>query len=248
MFTRSKIGWVSEMDAEQNDKWDIWTIKTDGSDEKKIVEDACWGTWRPSGDSVVFARGSKVFIKSLGTGTETQIFDADVAMKKGAFAQQPELSENGKLLAVTIRGTDRQSGIYNLEKKQWNTTGGGCEISFFPSQDRIYRVNEGHGNGGTELLQVRIDADGKPIDKISGLAIPKELKFMDLPGRRSHEYFPQIEHSGQYLVWGATQYGHEHDIVDYEIYIWKIGTKPEDAVRLTFHTGNDRWPDLHLAQ
>jgi len=67
---------------------------------------------------------------------------------------------------------------------------------------------------------------------------------MDLPGRRSHEYFPAIDPSGRWLVWCATQYGHEHDLYDYEVYLWKIGADPKSAVRLTFHTGNDRWPDI----
>jgi hypothetical protein len=68
---------------------------------------------------------------------------------------------------------------------------------------------------------------------------------MDIPGRRSHEYFPKIDNSGKWMIWCATQYGHEHDIVDYEVFIWDVNTdKNKDPVRLTFHTGNDRWPDL----
>jgi len=34
VFTRSKVGWVSEMDAEFNDKWDIYTVNTDGQTRK----------------------------------------------------------------------------------------------------------------------------------------------------------------------------------------------------------------------
>lgn len=48
------------------------------------------------------------------------------------------------------------------------------------------------------------------------------------------------------MVWGATQRGHDHDIADYEIYLWQVGTPADSAVRLTFHSGNDRWPDIHL--
>jgi hypothetical protein len=48
------------------------------------------------------------------------------------------------------------------------------------------------------------------------------------------------------MVWGATDKGHDHDIYDYEIYIWKRGQPVESAVRLTFHTGNDRWPDIFI--
>ncbi|MGA2506652.1 MAG: hypothetical protein ABSF80_04155 [Chitinispirillaceae bacterium] len=246
LFVRSKSGWAPENDAEMFEKWDLWIVSIDGIGEKKVASDAVWGTWRPGGDSIVFARGSKVFIKSLATTEEKELFDAEKNFKKGTFAQQPEMSPDGRCLAITLRGTMRQTGIWNFEKKEWYSTGGGCEMDWFPSGAKVYRMNEGQGNGGTEVLQIALDKDGKPISRISGLSIPKELRFMDLPGRRSHEYFPKVDPSGQWLVWGATQYGHEHDIADYEIYLWKIGSDKKNAVRLTFHTANDRWPDLFI--
>jgi Tol biopolymer transport system component len=244
LFTRSKSGWVPEADAEMFDKWDIWTIKVEGTDEKKVAESACWGTWRPTGDSIVFARGPKVFIKALSSGEEKELLDASALFKKGTYSQQPSLSPDGKLLAVTLRGTTRETGIYNLEKKAWNSTGGGCQISWYPDGKKVVRMNEGQGNGGTEVLSINIDGEGKPAEKITAMAIPKSVRLMDLPGRRSHEYFPKIDNSGQWMVWCATQTGHEHDIYDYEVYIWKPGTDQKSAVRLTFHSGNDRWPDL----
>ena len=43
-----------------------------------------------------------------------------------------------------------------------------------------------------------------------------------------------------------TQRGHDHDIADYEIYLWHVGDKPEEDVRLTYHSANDRWPDIFI--
>jgi hypothetical protein len=246
IFTRSKAGWAPESEAEDYEKWDLWTIPAEGGEEKKIAESACWGTWRPSGDSICFARGGKVLIKSLVTGDEKFIFDAELQFKKKTYAQQPELSPNGKFLAVTLRGSTRQTGIWNIEKNEWNTTGGGCQMDWFPNGKTVVRMNEGQGNGGTEVLKIDIDSVGKPVQRVSGMSIPKEIRFMDLPGRRSHEYFPKIDPTGQWMVWCATQYGHEHDLYDYEVYLWKIGNDPKSAVRLTFHTGNDRWPDIFI--
>jgi|WetSurMetagenome_2_1015567.scaffolds.fasta_scaffold00008_100 Tol biopolymer transport system component len=246
LFCRSKSGWVAENDAEMNGKWDLWTVKPDGTDEKKVADDAVWGTWRPTGDSIVFARASKVFVKSLATNTETEIFDAEKQFKKSTWAQEPEMSPNGKFLAITLRGTSRQTGIWNFEKKEWYTTGAGCEITWFPDNKAVLRMNEGQGNGSTEILKFDVDENGKPISVPSGLSIDKKFRFMDLPGRRSHEYFPTISPDGQWMVWCATIYGQEHDIYDYEVYVWKIDTPQKDAVRLTFNTGNDRWPDIHL--
>ena len=247
LFVRSKSGWASENDADIFDKWDLWTVAIDGSGEKKVAENATWGHWRPSGDSIVFARGPKVFIKDLKHGTEQLLFDAENTFKKGTYAQQPQLSPSGKKLAITLRGSTRETGIYNLEKKMWHSTGAGCQIDWFPDEKRVLRMNEGQGNGGTEIFAIDIDEEGKPLDKVTGMTVPKKIRFMDLPGRRSHEYFPKLDQTGQWMVWCATQYGHEHDIYDYEVYIWNIAKdKNKDFVRLSFHTGNDRWPDIFI--
>ena len=93
LFARSKSGWVPEGEAEVFDKWDLWTINIDGTGEEKVADNGCWGTWRPGGDSIVFARGPKVFIKDLQSGEEKEIFDAGVSLKKGAYSQQPHLSQ-----------------------------------------------------------------------------------------------------------------------------------------------------------
>jgi hypothetical protein len=248
LFCRSKSGWVPENDAEINDKWDLWTVKPDGTGEKKVAESAVWGTWRPTGDSIVFARAGKVFVKCLATNDEKEIFDAEKQFKKSTWAQEPEMSPNGKFLAITLRGTSRQTGIWNFEKKEWYTTGAGCEITWFPDNKAVLRMNEGQGNGSTEILKFVVDDNGKPVAIPSGLAVDNKFRFMDLPGRRSHEYFPQVSPDGQWLVWCATIYGQDHDIYDYEVYVWKIGTPQKDAVRLTFNTGNDRWPDIFMAK
>lgn len=245
LFTRSKSGWVPEIDAKYYDKWDLWVIGIDGTDEKKIVTDACWGTWRPDGNSVVFARGDKAFKRDIESGKETLLLDGSASIKKGTMVQEPNLSPDGKYLAATLRGSSRETGIWHIEKKEWYKTGGGCQIDWFPTSDEIYRMNP-TGNGGTsapsEVLAQKL-ADGKPIEKITKL---KKLRLMDLPGRRSHEYFPKFDPKGEWLVWCATEKGHDHDIYDYEVFIWKRGADVKTAVRLTFHTGNDRWPDIFV--
>jgi hypothetical protein len=48
------------------------------------------------------------------------------------------------------------------------------------------------------------------------------------------------------MVLGASAGGHEHDTADYEIFLWKTGAPAAAAARLTFHTGNDCWPDVWL--
>jgi len=240
LFCRSKKGWVSERDANNADKWDIFTVNPDGSQPTKVIDNGSWASWIGS-DEVIFARGPKILRTKLGSGKETELVDsAGVPDLSGADLQQPELSRDGKYLAITLRGSKRETGIWDLAKKTWKQTGLGCQINWTPDGTAVYWVNP-TGNGGSEIFRMPIK-DGKPAKELAD----DDLRFMDMPGRRSHEYFPQLSADGKWMVWGITQRGHDHDIVDYEIYLWEVGTPQESAVRLTHHSGNDRWPDIFI--
>lgn len=240
LFCRSKKGWVSERDANESEKWDIYTINPDGSDITKVIENASWGTWIGPNE-VIFVRGTKILKTKLGADKEVELMDsAGVSELDGALLQQPEMSHDGKYIAITLRGSKRETGIWDIKKKTWLKTGLGCQVNWTPDGKSIFWVNP-TGNGGSEIFREPMK-NGKPVKELSD----DDLKFMDMPGRRSHEYFPQFSVDGKFLVWGITQRGHDHDIADYEIYLWEVGTPPETAARLTFHSGNDRWPDVFI--
>jgi hypothetical protein len=240
LFCRSKGGWVSERDANDSEKWDIYTTAPDGSGVTKVVDNASWGSF--IGDNeIIFVRATKVYRTVLGSGKEEALLDSNgVSELDGSLLQQPELSKDGKFIAITLRGAKRETGIWDIEKKVWNQTGLGCQINWTPDSSSIYWVNP-TGNGGSEIFRMPIKG-GKPARELSD----DELRLMDLPGRRSHEYFPELSRDGKWLVWGVTQRGHDHDIADYEIYLWEVGSPAESAVRLTYHSGNDRWPDIFI--
>jgi len=242
LFTRSKKGWVYERDANADGKWDIYTVTPDGKDETKVVDNASWGGWI-SNDQIVYVRSTAVFRRALSGGTETLLVDSTkVPALDGALLQQPELSKDGNRLAITLRGSKRETGVWDLRKKTWTRTGEGCQINWTPSGDEIYWVHP-TGNGGSRVLHLPM-AGSKPSKSDSDL---DAITLIDLPGRRSHEYFPELSADGKWLVWGATQRGHDHDTADYEIYLWEVGTPASSAVRLTYHSGNDRWPDIFIA-
>lgn len=247
LFNRSTGGWVPETDADLPDRWNLWMIDIDGQNLRQVVTKATWGTWK-NAEEIVFSRGGQVFVKNLAQDTETLLFDGEVNLKKGVIVQEPNLSPDGNYLAATLRGSMRETGIWDFAKKQWVKSGEGCQIDWFPSGDRIYRVNP-TGNGGTaapsEILAFPFK-DGQQEGKVGFFGVPKEYRLMDLPGRRSHEYFPRIDNTGKWLVWGATDKGHDHDIYDYELYLWNIEQPANTAARITFHTGNDRWPDIWI--
>jgi WD40-like Beta Propeller Repeat len=244
IFNRSKLDWTIETDANYPERWDTWIINSDGTGERLLIPNSTWANWTRDGRSIVYSRGKKVLkCNADGTG-ETEIADGDKDWK-GGLAQHPSLSDDGKYLALTLRGVQRETGILDLKTRKWFISGGGCQFSFFPGTHKLVRVNES-GIGGTQVFAFELKPDGTH-GKISGGAIDgKSIVFMDLPGRRSHEYFPRLSPKGDYLIWGATQRGHDHDLADYENYLWKIGDPPEKAARLTFHSGNDRWPDIWL--
>ena len=242
LFCRSKKGWVSERDANISSKWDLFTVQPDGQGLTKVVADAAWGSWIGP-DEIIFVRGTKILRTKLGSEDETELVDsAGVPSLDGAELQQPELSPDGKYIAITLRGSKRETGIWSLADKAWTKTGLGCQINWAPDGKTIYWMNP-TGNGGSEVYRMAIEDGKPPADRPSD----DDLHFMDMPGRRSHEYFPQLSRDGKWLVWGITQRGHDHDIADYEIYLWEVGTPLDSAARLTFHSANDRWPDIFLA-
>jgi Tol biopolymer transport system component len=240
LFCRSKKGWVSERDANDSDKWDIFTVAPDGTNVTRVVESGSWGTW-VGPDEIVFVRGTKILRTKLGSGKETEVMDsAGVSSLDGALLQQPEMSRDGKYIAITLRGSKRETGIWDIAGKSWTKTGDGCQINWLPDGSGIYWVNP-TGNGGSEIFHMPIK-DGKVAKELSD----DERRLMDMPGRRSHEYFPELSANGKWMVWGITQRGHDHDTADYEIYLWEVGTPAENAVRLTYHSSNDRWPDIFI--
>ena len=72
--------------------------------------------------------------------------------------------------------------------------------------------------------------------------------LINLDGEFTHEYWPKDSSNGEYMVFGASRSKkeHEHDTQDYEIFLWRVDSHANTATRLTFHTGNDNWPDVHI--
>jgi hypothetical protein len=242
LFTRSIMDWTVETDANYPERWDTWVINTDGTGEKLLIPKSTWANWTRDGKSIVYSRGPKVYkCNADGTG-EALLADGDKEWK-GGLAQHPSLSDDGQFLALTLRGSSRETGILNLQTHHYFTSGGGCQFSFFPKAHRCIRVNE-TGIGGTSIFAFDLKPDGTHGAIDDGKIDGKSIVFTDLPGRRSHEYFPRLSPKGDYLIWCATQRGHDHDIADYEIQLWKIGDPIEKSARLTYHTTNDRWPDI----
>src|SRR5262249_34059736 len=158
-----------------------WTVTPDGKSETKVVDNASWGSWL-SNDEIVYVRSTRIYRRALDTGAETVVMDSTgVPYLEGVLLQQPEMSRDGKDIAITLRGAKRETGVWNIAAKKWTKIGLGCQINWTPDGSAVYWVNP-TGNGGSEIFRLPMRGD----TPVAALAEPK---FIDLPGRRSHEYF-----------------------------------------------------------
>jgi WD40-like Beta Propeller Repeat len=240
VFLRSQRAWVSGRDPTA---WDVYVIRADGTDERRVATSGYHPTWTADGRGVIFHRGTRVYRYDLATQRESLVFDAATVLPGiEDDLGDVELAPDGRRLAFVLRG--RFAGVHGLHGEvsgaavfDLETRGltlltreQACQTTWAPDGRHVMWMETG-GSGGTRVMIGGVDGTDRRV-------------FMDLPGAYSHEYFPKVSNDGRWLIWGAAAQGHEQDQADYEIFVWEIGTPWEHATRLTFHPGNDNWPDL----
>jgi len=228
VFMRSRVPWVSLRDLTH---WDTYLLDLKSGRERLLAEYAGAPTWSADGKSVFFQRrGAELVEHDLSSGEERVRFRSGAGgLPEGVQLYEPSLSADLEQLAVTWRGSRRMTAIVDAAGSV-RATGGGCQLTWAPDDRFVYWIDDG---GAMQNQVYRRPATG-------GSAEP----WLDLPVPYSHEYFPKLNQDGRYLVLGASAGGHEHDVADYEIFVWRVGTPAAQAVRLTFHSGNDNWPDI----
>ena len=231
VFARSQQPWVSQRNYYA---WDVYLLDLESGVEKLLAANGNVPTWSSDGKKVYFQRnGNQVVELEVASGKETVVFQTgkNIQLSKEVILETPVLSGNSKLLAVTLRGSIRQTAVIDTKGKV-RGIGDGCQLSWGPSDQYLFKVD----HGGKQQ---------NAIFKIEPHSLDRILWF-DAPGEYSHEYFPKVSNTGTFLVYGASKGGHEHDTADYEIFLWQIGLPPENTIRITYHTGNDCWPDIYL--
>ncbi|MBI2569594.1 MAG: PD40 domain-containing protein [Candidatus Schekmanbacteria bacterium] len=227
LFGRSREPGVS---FREQAPWDVWVMNADGSEQRRVAAYGFHAGFGGGSDSIVFSRGSRIVRLDLVTGQEEEL--ADLGALLGGQGAEPELRD-GKL-AVTVRGGQRAFGLVELSTMGFRAfPGPGCQLGWVPGEARVVWI-EGRGSGGTRVMIGSPDAGSREV-------------LIDLPGERSHEYFPRLSRDGRWLAWAAAAHGHEHDTADYDIFLWRRGTPWESAQRLAPDAGNDQWPDLLAA-
>ncbi len=229
VFSRSQKNWVSEREY---NPWNVWMLDLLTGEEKMVAKDANYPLWLDD-KHISFMRRMLVVVKDLETGEEKVVFDGEKPPVEGLIVTPMLSPVDQNLLAVTARGKLRGVLVVDVRKpEEFTNFGAGCELLFTPDGKELIWVRNG-GVGGNQVIT-------SPLGEV------KPKVFMDLPGQYSHEYFPRLSQDGKWLVWAASAEGHEHDIADYELFLWQVGKPFDQAVRITYSKANDRWPDIFV--
>ncbi|MGB5686008.1 MAG: lysylphosphatidylglycerol synthase domain-containing protein [Candidatus Electrothrix sp.] len=231
LFCRSQEPWLSQRNKFA---WDTWILDLTTGTTRLLAENANTPTWSADGEKVYFVRQANQFVEyTLANQKEIVVFETgkNHSLNNLIQLETPVRSDAKQALAVTLRGGARGTFLINKDKSL-QQIGRGCQLNWAPDSSFLYLVDH-QKTGGNAFFRVNPET------------LEKKLWF-DAPGAFSHEYFPKVSNTGDMLVFGASTGGHEHDRADYEIFLWPIGTPMGNIARLSFHTGNDNWPDIFL--
>jgi len=240
VFARAHQVWVSQRNTVA---WDVFVLDLDTLQEKKVGSNGTAPRWLSNTEISYIHDGNIVERVNVETLSSRVLYKSgqDNAMPPDSYIHNPVYNDRTKQLVFTAR----QSAI-GSNTGHWGTaidTNGkhravlnGCELAWNSDGSQLYQVTPNDSpDGSLHIVSVN----------------PNTLEhqtLINLEGEFTHEYWPKDSSNGKYMVFGASRgvEFHEHDTQDYEIFLWKVGSQASKATRITFHTGNDNWPDVFI--
>ena len=237
-FSRSTEPWVSQRNF---DKWDTWVLDLATGEERLVATNAYQACWDPTAPVLyaVRAGGRRLVAVSADPAAprETVVLECGVPpLGDGVLVTLPDAHAGDPMFALTLRGAKnatvhvRPADGTKLRESELIEIAGGCQMVWRGGNPRDFAWMDHPGHKDTAIYT--LDAEGR------------RTVLLDNPGDWSHEYFPRFTADGRWLVYGASEGGHEQDSADYEIFLWDTADTNAPPARLTFHTGNDCWPDI----
>jgi len=230
VFCRSQIPWVSQRNSIP---WDVFMIDINGGSETLIATNANVPQWVSNQEITYQFQGNEVRKKNVDTGEEERIlYPGKGDMTDKINLQTPSYNPKTGEMGLGMRPVRQTSALVNRDGKI-RPFGNGCQVKWSPDLSYVYYVDHLPGKDNAFF-------------KVNPQTLEKTLWFNhDSPFH--HEYFPVVTPDESLIVFGASEGGHEHDAADYEVFLWRVGTPMNDTYRITWHTGNDCWPDIWLA-
>ena len=237
-FSRSTEPWVSQRNF---DKWDTWVLDLATGEERLVATNAYQACWDPTAPVLyaVRAGGRQLVAVSADPAAprESVVLESGVPpLGDGVWATLPDAHAGDPMFALTLRGAKnatvhvRLADGIKLREPELIEIAGGCQMVWRGGNPRDFAWMDHPGHKDTAIYTMGVDG---------GPAV-----LLDNPGDWSHEYFPRFAGDGRWLVYGASEGAHEQDVRDYEIFLWDTSDTNTPPARLTFHTGNDCWPDI----
>ena len=242
VFARSQQPWVSQRNWLA---WDVYTIEIETGKEKLVSKNATFPNWVDNNSISYLYKGVQVVVKSFGLfGKEKVVYESGKNNKvsAGALVSTPEYNPETGQVVFTGKQAElgMRKGFWGTAIQQVNDTHqglyDGCQIFFSSDNSYLYQVANGGG---------KHDPKGNRFMKIDPQTYETTAMF-DFNDDYSHIYFPKDSNDGRFMIFGGSASGHEHDTADYEIFLWDMSKSAEYATRLSFHSGNDNWPDVYI--
>ena len=228
-------------DSPKNQKIPLRLMKSDGSGDRVLVEDARMfgedraAVWLNNHELVYIGGDRMTYRLDINSGKSTPLLKQAAQGDNWGYGYLVNATLNCATTGVpNFSVFDSQTQTISARKTQ-----DGCQPYF--SRDGVWGFWMGGGGGPINRIHL---ASGQvsPIIKKDDERMPRERNYL---------YFPMLSPCGRLFAFGASPAQHDHFNSDYDIFVSRINPKTLELigkpVRYTFDKGCDRFPDVFLA-